>query len=80
MLPYLFYDAEKNHMNFRSAGEKTFHEQQLHRTRVTVIILGMATIVSLVLGFAFVQKEHARELERELAATKQALETCRNSR
>jgi hypothetical protein len=62
--------------NIPTADEKA----QLKRARLTAILLASATVISLVfLVFAFVQKEHARELKTELAATKQALETCRDA-
>jgi hypothetical protein len=76
--PYLPMNTEEQ-LNDRTDG-KTFHELQLKRARLAAIVLAMATIISLIfLVFAFVQKEHARKLESELASTKKELEICRNS-
>jgi hypothetical protein len=66
--------------NIRMNTGKTFYELQLKRARLAAIVLALSTIISLIfLVFAFVQKEHARELQSELEATKQELELCRNA-
>ena len=62
-------------------GEQTPDEIHLKRSRITYMLLALATIVSLIfLIFAFIQKANADKVGAELAATKHALEICQNSK
>jgi hypothetical protein len=72
-------NLEEQLKTIRTENGKTFYEIQLKKSRITALVLASAIIISLCfLIFAFVQKERANHIEKELVNTKQALEVCQS--